>query len=449
MQPRAGQEKFVNQTAANPASDHQSGFSDEETGFVAVKATTQNLAGLGLRGMVLTALTFGLYRFWYVTQIRQYFWAHTRLGNYPFEFTGRPVELIVGFFMAVAILLPLYLGLFVVSLGLQDGVLVVNLGAVSLLWFLSQFGLYRSRNYRLTRTLWRGLRFRQGGSGIFYAVLSMLWFAVGMASLGLLWPLRRRALQAYRIRHTYFGNHRASFDATIAPLYRAGWPLFLGISGVAMWALWRMNDIWQALPEKSGFLEILGTDLRNVPLADVIAAIPIAEILWVVGSACLAVLLVLAFAGPFYLAAESRHFANATSFGSIRLKLTLTRQALVAVWGKFLLTLAAFSAAYLGLGAVLFGAFLSSDLPVYVLDSSITRFSFFVVLFLYYCIGFIAYAVIHLVCLRFHLWQTIGNSLSISPTSRISDIEAGRGDALRRRDGFGDGIADALDAGGV
>ncbi|MEH6727498.1 MAG: DUF898 family protein [Hyphomicrobiales bacterium] len=439
----------MNQTAANPASDHQSGPSDEETGFVAVEATAQNLAGLALRGMVFTALTFGLYRFWYVTRIRQYFWAHTRLCNYPFEFTGRPVDLIVGFFMAVAILLPLYLGLFVVSLGLKDGVLVANLGAVGLLWFLSQFGLYRARNYRLTRTLWRGLRFRQGGSGIFYAVLSMLWFAVGVASLGLLWPLRRRALQAYRIRHTYFGNHRASFDATITPLYRAGWPLFLGISVVALWAVWRMGDIWQAMPGSLGLLEIFGTDLRNIPLVDVIAAIPFAQILWVVGTACLTVMLVLAFAGPSYLAAEARHFANATSFGSIRLKSTLTRQALVAVWGKFLLTLAAFSAVYLGLGAVLFGAFLSSDLPVGVLDSAITRFWFFVVLFLYYCIGFIAYAVIHLVCLRFQLWQAIGNSLSICPISRISAIEAGQGDALRRRDGFGDGIADALDAGGV
>ena len=439
----------MNQTAANSASDHQSGSSDGETGFVAVKATAQNLAGLALRGMVFTALTFGLYRFWYVTRIRQYFWAHTRLCNYPFEFTGRPVDLIVGFFMAVAILLPLYLGLFVVSLGLQDGVLLANLGAVGLLWFLSQFGLYRARNYRLTRTLWRGLRFRQGGSGIFYAVLSMLWFAVGVASLGLLWPLRRRALQAYKMRHTYFGSQRASFDAPIAPLYRAGWPLFLGISGVALWAIWRVSNIWQALPEKLELVEILGTDFRSAPLADMIAAIPFAEILWVVGTACLAVMLVLAFAGPSYLAAEARHFANATSFGSIRLKSTLTRQALVALWGKFLLTLAAFSAVYLGLGAVLFGAFLSSDLPVGVLDSAMTRFWFFVVLFLYYCIGFIAYAVIHLVCLRFQLWQVIGNSLSISPTSRISAIGTGRGDALRRRDGFGDGIADALDAGGV
>lgn len=439
----------MNQTAANPASDHQANSSDEEIGFVAVKATAQNLAALALRGMVFTALTFGLYRFWYVTKIRQYFWAHTRLGNYPFEFTGRPVDLIVGFFMAVAILLPLYLGLFVVSLGLQDGVLVANMGAIVLLWFLSQFGLYRSRNYRLTRTLWRGLRFRQGGSGVFYAGLSMLWFAAGVASVGWLWPLRRRALQAYRLRHTYFGNQRASFDAAISPLYCAGWPLFLGISIIAVWVLWRMSDIWQAVPQNSGFMEILATDFRNVPFSEVIAAIPFAEILWTIGTACLAVMLVLAFAGPSYLAAEARHFANATSFGSIRLKSTLTRQALLAVWGKFLLTLAAFSAVYLGLGAVLFGAFLSSDLPVGVLDSAMTRFWFFVVLFLYYCIGFIAYAVIHLVCLRFQIWQVIGNSLSISPTSRLSAIEASRSDTLRRRDAFGDGIADALDAGGV
>ncbi len=399
--------------------------------------------------MLLTALTLGLCRFWYVTRVRKYFWAHTRIGKYPLEFTGRPVDLIVGFFMAVAILLPLYLGLFVVSLGLQNGVLAANLGAVFVVWFLSQFGLYRARNYRLTRTLWRGLRFRQGGSGIVYALLSTIWLVIGLASLGLLWPARRRALQAYKARHTCFGNQKASFDASLTPLYRAGWPLFLGVALISAWTVWQFANIWQATPGAFGVWDVLGSDLRNMRFEDSVATIPFADILWVLSIAGFAFLTVLVFAGPSYVAAETRHFASATSFGAVRMNSTLTRSSLVAVWGRFLAILAAFSTVYLGLGAVLFGAFLYSDLPVGILDSATTRFWFFVALFLYYCIGFTAYAVIHLVHLRFQLWRATGNSISFSPTDPISDIAAGAADELRRRDGFGEGIADALDAGGV
>lgn len=443
----------MNRTVIRPISPDPFSLSKseigQETGHVVVAASTRELAGLALQGMLLTALTLGLYRFWYVTRVRKYFWAHTRIGHYPLEFTGRPVDLIVGFFMAVAILLPLYLGLFVVSLGLQNGVLAANLGAVFVLWFLSQFGLYRARNYRLTRTLWRGLRFRQGGSGIVYALLSTIWLVIGLASLGLLWPARRRALQAYKARHTCFGNQKASFDASLTPLYRAGWLLFLGVALISAWTVWQFANIWQATAGAFGVWDILGSDLRNMRFEDSVAAIPFADILWVVSIAGFAFLAVLALAGPSYLATETRHFASATSFGAVRINSTLTRSSLVAVWARFLAILAAFSAVYLGLGAVLFGAFLYSDLPVGILDSATTRFWFFVALFLYYCIGFIAYAVIHLVHLRFQLWRAIGNSMSFSPTDPISNIAVGAADELRRRDGFGEGIADALDAGGV
>ncbi len=440
---------FVDQTATISEADAPTHPPDEAAGHVVVDASAGELARLATHGLLFTALTFGLYRFWYATKLRQYLWAHTRLGRCPFEFTGRPVDLIVGFIMAVAILLPLYLGLFIMSLGMNNGVIAANLGAVGLLWFLSQFGLYRARNYRLTRTVWRGLRFRQGGSGILYAILSMIWFAVGVASLGLLWPLRRRALHAYKVRNTFYGTQRAGFDASVLPLYRAGWPLFLGFCAVGLWALWRLNVIWQEVPESLKLAEWLEVAPHNIPMADLATALPLAPLLWVVGTACAAVLALLAMFGPSYFSAEIRHFTNATSFGPVRLTSTLTPQSLITVWGRYLLIITAFSAVYLAVGAALFSAFLSSDLPVGVLDDTMTRIGFFLALFLFYCVGFLGYAVIHLVCLRFRLWQTIGNSVSLHPTQLISGIRAGSSKALRHRDGFGEGIADALDAGGL
>ncbi len=416
---------------------------------VSVDPAARGLAGLALRGILLMTVTLGLYRFWYVTRLRRYFWAHTRIGSYPLEFTGQPADLIAGFFMAVVILLPLYLSLFVISLGLPYGVLAANLVAISMLWFLSQFALYRARNYRLSRTLWRGLRFRQGGSGVVYALLSMIWFSIGVITLGALWPMRRRALQTYRMRHTFYGNQKADFSAALAPLYRAGWPLFLGIALIAGWTIFEIAGLWSAVPETFVFADLLNTSFRRLYASDQLSAVPLSALLWIAAISGAAMIVLLAVTAPAYFAAETRHFANSTAFGSVKLQSSLSRQAMIAVWSKFLIVLTGFSLLYLGLGAVLFGLFLTSGLPVGVVDSTTTRVGFFVALFLYYCLGFIGYSVIRLVFLRYRLWQAIGNSLSITPITLVSTIVAGPADRLRRRDGFGEGIADALDAGGV
>jgi uncharacterized membrane protein YjgN (DUF898 family) len=439
----------VDQTSTTPEADLPTHPQDEETGHVVVEAPAADLARLAMHGLLFTALTFGLYRFWYVTRLRRYLWAHTRLGRSPFEFTGRPIDLIVGFLMAVAILLPLYLALFIMSLGLSNGVIAANLGALGLLWFLSQFGIYRARNYRLTRTVWRGLRFRQGGSGILYAILSIIWFVIGLASLGLLWPMRRRALYAYKVRNTFYGKQKAGFKASIWPLYHAGWPLFVGFCAVGLLGGWRLMAIWWQLPESLATANLIGLPPHDILLVELASALPLGPLFWLVCWVSAAMLALLALFGPSYLSAETRHFTNATTFGPVRLASNLSSRSLATVWSRYLLILVAFSAVYLAFGAALSGAFLSSDMPVGVLDDGGTRIWFFAILFVFYCIGFMGYAVIHLLYLRFRLWQTIGNSVSLHPMQLVPDMQSGSGRALRHRDGFGEGIADALDAGGL
>ena len=64
---------------------------------------------------LLTALTFGIYRFWAKTRIRKYFWSATAPGVDPMEYTGNGLEKLLGFLIAVAFL-AIYLGLFQVLL---------------------------------------------------------------------------------------------------------------------------------------------------------------------------------------------------------------------------------------------------------------------------------------------------------------------------------------------
>src|SRR6266436_3369515 len=124
---------------------------------------------LMIRGAALQAITLGIYRFWLFTDMRRFLWASTEVEGESFEYTGTAVELLLGFLMAIGILVPVYALLFVASLEL--GILSILSGTVAfvVLAGFGQYAVYRARRYRLTRTVFRGLRFHQAGSAVGYA----------------------------------------------------------------------------------------------------------------------------------------------------------------------------------------------------------------------------------------------------------------------------------------
>ena len=71
---------------------------------------------LMIRGAFLQAITLGIYRFWLFTDMRRFLWASTEVEGESFEYTGTAVELLLGFLMAIGILIPIYALLFVASL---------------------------------------------------------------------------------------------------------------------------------------------------------------------------------------------------------------------------------------------------------------------------------------------------------------------------------------------
>src|SRR5215475_6536919 len=59
-----------------------------------------------IRGNVLVAVTLGIYRFWLSTDMRRFLWSHTQIGGETLEYTGRGIELFLGFLIAIAVLIP-------------------------------------------------------------------------------------------------------------------------------------------------------------------------------------------------------------------------------------------------------------------------------------------------------------------------------------------------------
>src|SRR5216684_7173305 len=139
---------------------------------------------LMIRGGVLQAITLGIYRFWLFTDMRRFLWASTEVEGETLEYTGTAVELLIGFLMAIGILVPVYALLFVASL--EFGILsrLSGIVAVVVLAGFGQYAAFRARRYRLTRTVFRGLRLHQTGSAILYALLATLWWIPSVLSLG-------------------------------------------------------------------------------------------------------------------------------------------------------------------------------------------------------------------------------------------------------------------------
>jgi len=179
------------------------------------------------RGAALEVITAGFYRFWLATDMRRHVWSHTELDGDSFEYTGRARELFIGFLIAMAILVPLYLIYFIIGIYAEQAQAFASFPLFLFFYMFGQFAIYRARRYRLTRTIWRGVRFWMDGSGWSYAWRATLWGALVALTLGLAWPWREAALERYKMRHTYYGDLQGSFVGTGWEFFKRGWGLWL------------------------------------------------------------------------------------------------------------------------------------------------------------------------------------------------------------------------------
>jgi uncharacterized membrane protein YjgN (DUF898 family) len=183
------------------------------------------------RGAGLELVTLGFYRFWLVTDIRRHLWSNTVIDGDAAEYTGRGKELLIGFLIALAILIPIYLGYFLITIEAERLQALAGIPLVAAFYVFGQFAIYRARRYRLTRTVWRGVRFWMDGSGWAYAARATLWGVFAILTLGIALPWRQAALERYKMRHSWYGDLQGKFEGR-------GWELFKRI-----WWLWLVSPL--------------------------------------------------------------------------------------------------------------------------------------------------------------------------------------------------------------
>ncbi len=178
------------------------------------------------RGALLEFVTVGFYRFWLVTDVRRHLWSHTLVDGDAPEYTGRGRELLIGFLVAMAILAPVYLAYFLAGLEAERIQAFASFPLFAFLYVFGQFAIYRARRYRLSRTVWRGVRFWMSGSGWAYAFRAALWALLMVFTLGLILPWRDAALERYKMYHSFYGDLQGSFEGTGWEFFKRGWWLW-------------------------------------------------------------------------------------------------------------------------------------------------------------------------------------------------------------------------------
>lgn len=292
----------------------------------ALDAVTAPLAGQVIAGTLLTIITFGIYRFWYKTALRRYYWRNTRLAGDGFEYTGTGRELFVGFLIALAIVVPIYLAGTLVSLfgGQVLGPTLAGILGVLIMPAVVQILSYRARRYRLTRTRYRGVKFHQSGSGTAYLLRTVGWLVLTMVTLGIAFPFFRRALEKYKIENTWFGSAQGSFESEARPLLGA-WMAFWVVALVVVVLFGGMARVADAGEIGALFGVLLGLFL----------AIVVLPFLWI-----------------RYRVHEFRTFTAGTRFGVITFASVLTTGAVTWVWIRYYLALFGLLLAFGGLVAV-------------------------------------------------------------------------------------------------
>jgi len=292
-----------------------------------------------IKNLLLNIVTLSFYRFWGKTNIRRYAWSHTSLQGQRFEYTGRGGELFAGFlivvvFYAVAAIL---LNIAILSAGEIAGVIGQFGGLVLIVYFIF-VAQYAAQNYRLTRTLWSGIRGGMTGSAWRYGIKAFLFMLLNAITLNLAAPWTTLRLVEDRFNHSYFGNAKASLQASAGPLYLTfilgfvftivGMIVVALIAGGVAYAIIMAFDMMPLIEEfqraSENGIPIELTEDQKGQLALLIFA---AAIIFFLG---LALLAIIAFAP--YVAAMFRTIANNLQLAELRFSSAVTAGNYISLW---------------------------------------------------------------------------------------------------------------------
>jgi uncharacterized membrane protein YjgN (DUF898 family) len=367
-------------------------------------------AGILVRGVFLQLLTFGFYRFWLITNIRRNLWGNTRIGGESLEYTGTAKELLIGFLIALAILVPVYILYAMAGLVAESMQAFASIPLILVLYCLGYYAAYRARRYRATRTLFRGVRFWMTGSGWSYLGRAALWDIATVLSLGFAYPWRKAALERYLMRNTRYGTLKGDFAGT-------GWELFK-----------KLAPIWGMAMVGGGAIVILLSIALSATSIDVWQAIP------------LILIIALSIAFVLSLAVVMRWRLNGIRIGEAALVSTLPILTVLGCSLLFVLSLLVFSSI---VGIIAGIAIITGAVALRMQDLGGASILVVVAVGLFYIWTLLSIGALKRYFIERGLWRASAGTVAVT---NFASIEAANA-AGKPASGLGEGLADALDMG--
>ncbi len=383
------------------------------------------------RGAVLLMFTLGIYRFWLTTDIRRFLWSNTAVADESFEYTGTARELLLGFLIAIAVLLPLYAGFFLLTLALGQA---WSLASLLVLTFLGHYAVFRARRYRLTRTIYRGVRFHQTGSAWRYAVCALFWWTLIILSLGLAYPFGQSQLERFKMRNTFFGDLPGRFEGSGMRLLLRGFvlwlvavvPFVIGVAASLLAVNWNGVTGIASGDDATSWLEGSGFAAATV-LAGLTGV-------WLLVS--------FAILYPIFQAMVLRWWASGLRFGDVAVTSRLRTGQVFAVYARFVgyaLLFTLLAGGIVAGGAVVLHKLLGQANSLR--DEIVTTLAG---IGSYVAIA-LGYSAIYQATFKLGLWRCVTESLEMSNLEKLEQVAA----AGEPASPVGEGLADALNVGGV
>ena len=396
---------------------------------------------LRVKGAALVVVTLGIYRFWLATDVRRFLWSNTEISGDTLEYNGLATELLIGFLFAVAILVPLYMGFALVALELDLVAVTPALIGFALLLLLGEYALYRARRYRLTRTVFRGLRFDQHGSPWRYALYALVCWGIVIVTLGLAYPWTSAFIERFKMRNTSYGDLQGRFEGRGLALFWRGLPIWLLVAGVPIIAIVVMarlidwNLLGNALAASQGDGDSMNTLIKSNPQLGMAIGI-------IVGAFSASVLVAIVLY-PVFQAVKLRWWISGLRFGEIAVTSRLRIRQVYRVYLRLLLYLF-----LLGLlASVMGGMTVAVVLGVVRLahNATLTQVAVGAISLLLYVVVMIGSSTIYQVIVAAGLWRLGAQSAALSGEAALDGVRA-TGTASSA---LGEGLADALGVGSI
>jgi len=214
--------------------------------------TWQDFVRIVIPNILLTIVTLGIYRFWATTRERQYLWSQTDFIDERLEWTGRGLELFVGFLMAVGlILIPFFALQFAIQAlalrGYGGWAALLTFAMFGFIMYMIGIARFRALRYRLSRTYWHGIRGGSDDQGFKYG-LSYIWKTIiGYMFVGLLVPWSMMSLWNERWNKMSFGPHSIEAVGNYADTFKRYLlfyllPFFVFVGGIVAGGMFAVAD---------------------------------------------------------------------------------------------------------------------------------------------------------------------------------------------------------------